>query len=143
MKGPLEYVAFCALENRPIAMLVSGPLAMDWVGEMIKVLVMGKGVQSWVLGCAREFPRRQCGNDRFAVRPPKFHIVPVLLDGKVMQVPGVEKTANFAVQPRSNIQSNFRRLSKTYTLFFLRVPECIINHANSKAWPGFRMRPAW
>lgn len=85
---------------------------MDWIGEMIKTLVMDKGVQSWVLGCAREFPRRQCGNDRFAVWPPKFHIVLVLLDGKVVQVPEVEKTAEFAVQPRSNIQSNFCRQAK-------------------------------
>ncbi len=97
MKWSLENIALCRLGNCSIAPQVSEPFAVDWVREMAKAPIVSKGMHAFVLGFTGECPSEQGCNYGFTVRPPKFHVMPVFLYGKIVQVTEVEQPAKFGV----------------------------------------------
>lgn len=67
-------------------MQVTEPFTMFGVGEMLVRPIMNHCVPGGILGIARELIRQQRRDDGFVLRPPEFHVVPILLAGQSIDI---------------------------------------------------------
>ena len=74
-------------------MQVAVPFAELGVGKVAEAPLMNLLVPAQIFVVARERPGQQRGNNGFAVRPPEFHVVPILLDWQPAQVAKIEDAA--------------------------------------------------
>lgn len=97
VKRPFPEVALQAGADTAVAVEIAEPLAMLCIGKMLVGPIMDHLMPSRVLRVARELVSEQSGDDRFILRPPELHVMPVLLDRQPVDINKVQDAAVFFV----------------------------------------------
>ena len=135
--GPFHIFPFSLRRDRAVAVEIAEPLAVERIREMGVRPVVDHLVPARVFRLARQLPGQQRGDDRLVVRPPEFHVVPVLGAGQSPGVPIIEDPAVLLSQPISRDQSMIvvpRRTSRGSP--FRSRASSRMNHPASIACPG-------
>src|SRR5690606_20156776 len=93
VKQAFPQVAFQGSRDAPFAVQVTKPLAMLMICEVRKRPVSQLRVPLGIARLARQLPGEERGNERFVMRPPELHVVPVLLHRFVVNVAKVKQAA--------------------------------------------------
>ena len=80
-----------------IPVQISKPLAMHAIVKMTEGPVEHITVPVEISGFAGQSPCEQGRNECLIVRPPEFHIVPVFLDGTVVDIPEIQQASEFRI----------------------------------------------
>lgn len=80
-----------------VAVEVAEPFAVVGIGEVSEAPVVELLVPAGVFGVVGELVGEEGGDECFVVGPPEFHIVPVFLDGFVVDVAEVEQAAELGI----------------------------------------------
>src|SRR5690606_41353500 len=92
MKRSFKKVAFGRLCNTPVAMQISVPLSMFLVVEMAIGIIMDLLVHERILLVLRNLVSQQSCNYRFILRPPKLHVLPILLHWFIVHIAIVDRS---------------------------------------------------
>jgi hypothetical protein len=76
---------------------MGGLVARFPVGKMLEAPVMHLLVPARVFGVAGQPPRQHGGDERLVVRPPEFHVMPVLGHGPAAQIAEIEQAAELLI----------------------------------------------
>ena len=79
MERPFEQVALRRLGDAAIKMQIAIPLSKLPVWKMIEGVLIDELVHCEVLRIPRRLVSIQRSDDRLALRPPEFHVVPIVL----------------------------------------------------------------
>src|SRR5690606_4134663 len=97
----LPEIPFYGYGQTAVAVEVAVPFAVFRVGKAVIGPLMDLAVPVLVLGVAGHVRGEEGGDDGFIVGPPELHVVPVFLDGAVLQIDEVHETAVFRIPSTS------------------------------------------
>src|SRR5687768_1052307 len=97
MKGAFKQISFCSLRDASVAVQITKPLTVNFIMKALIGILVHHLMPACILLITGHQVSEQCSDDRFIMRPPEFHVLPVFLHGFSIHIPEIKYAALFCV----------------------------------------------